>query len=284
VRAEVTTASNNFGAAGVYGRTSGYGGFGGVFHASNLNGSGRALVALAEGNGTAIEAQARKNGNGLEVSAYGTGHAIFAWLPTTGHGKVARFSNFNGANTNTVLSIESGSTVGNLVEFRAGNPYTLNVARINGVGKAFFNGGTQNSGADLAEAFDVTGDINTYAPGDVLVISTTKDRAVERSSEPYSTLVAGVYATKPGVLLTEEHIDSELIGKVPMGVVGVIPTKVCLEGGAIKRGDMLVTSSLPGVAMKADIHKVLPGQVIGKALQDFNAETTGKINVLVNVK
>ena len=69
-----------------------------------------------------------------------------------------------------------------------------------------------------------------------------------------------------------------------MGVVGVIPTKVCLEGGAIERGDMLVTSSIPGVAMKADPDKVKVGQVLGKALQGFNSETIGKIKVLVNVK
>jgi hypothetical protein len=69
-----------------------------------------------------------------------------------------------------------------------------------------------------------------------------------------------------------------------MGVVGVIPTKVCMEGGEIKRGDLLVTSSIPGVAMKADIEKVKPGQAIGKALENFNSPSTGKIKVLVSVK
>jgi hypothetical protein len=69
-----------------------------------------------------------------------------------------------------------------------------------------------------------------------------------------------------------------------MGVIGVIPTKVCLEGGAIKRGDLLVTSSIPGVAMKADPEKVKVGQVIGKALQNYDGQGTGKINVLVSVK
>ena len=71
---------------------------------------------------------------------------------------------------------------------------------------------------------------------------------------------------------------------VPMGVIGVIPTKVCLEGGAIKRGDLLVTSSIPGVAMKADPDKVKVGQVIGKALQDFTGNEVGKIKVLVSIK
>ena len=69
-----------------------------------------------------------------------------------------------------------------------------------------------------------------------------------------------------------------------MGVVGVIPTKVCIEGGRIKRGDLLVTSSTPGVAMKADPEKVKVGQVIGKALQDFDQAIVQKINVLVSIK
>ena len=69
-----------------------------------------------------------------------------------------------------------------------------------------------------------------------------------------------------------------------MGVVGVIPTKVCLEGGSIKRGDLLVTSSVAGVAMKADPDKVKVGQVIGKALQEYNGTSVGKINVLVSIK
>jgi hypothetical protein len=131
----------------------------------------------------------------------------------------------------------------------------------------------------------VEGNRNNYEPGDVLIISQSSDRKVEKSNTPYSTLVAGVYATKPGLLLTEKNAMQESIDEmVPMGVIGVIPVKVCLEGGNIKRGDMLVTSSITGVAMKADPDKVKVGQVLGKALEDYSAEGTGKIKVLVSIK
>ena len=117
--------------------------------------------------------------------------------------------------------------------------------RINGAGRGFFNGGTQVGGADVAEYFDVEGSKAQYEPGDVLIISQSADREVEKSATPYSTLVAGVYATNPGVLLTEKNAEADQHDEmVPMGVIGVIPTKVCLEGGAIKRGDLLVTSSI----------------------------------------
>ena len=133
--------------------------------------------------------------------------------------------------------------------------------------------------------FEVDGTVDSYEPGDVLVISETSDRKVGKSSSPYSTLVAGVYATQPGVMLTERNAEQDKMNDlVPMGVIGVIPTKVCLEGGEIRRGDLIVTSSIPGVAMKADPDKVKVGQVIGKALQNYNGTGVGKINILVSVK
>ena len=187
----------------------------------------------------------------------------------------------NGTGPGLLINNANAGTINSLATFKKAG---INKARIDGTGKGFFNGGTQSSGADVAEAFDVIGNRTDYETGDVLVISTDKDRAVEKSSQAYSTLVAGVYATKPGVLLTEEDIEADISDKVPMGVIGVIPTKVCLEGGEIKRGDLLVTSSISGVAMKADIEKVKPGQVIGKALENFNSSSTGKIKVLVSVK
>ncbi|RKS96471.1 beta strand repeat-containing protein [Chryseobacterium defluvii] len=283
VRGEVNSQFANFGTAGIYGVSSGTGGYAGLFHASNPAGNGPALIAIADGNGNGITANASNGGDGVETTADGTGNAIYAWVPNFGNGRAARFVNYNTGNTNPPLTVETHSS-GSIAIFKSGNPGTVNVARINSAGRGFFNDGTQNSGADVAEVFDVEGNISEYETGDILVISTDSDRTVEKSSKPYSSLVAGVYATKPGVLLTEEHIDADISDKVPMGVIGVIPTKVCLEGGQIKRGDMLVTSSIPGVAMKADLKKVQIGQVIGKALQDYDQNETGKIKVLVNIK
>ncbi|UYQ93672.1 hypothetical protein MKQ68_00970 [Chitinophaga horti] len=291
IKGEVNSIFANFGTAGVFGESSGTGGYAGLFYSSNPAGNGPALLALTEGAGNGITANAGGNGDGIEASCDGTGNAVSGFIPNFGSGKAGRFANFNNANAQPVVHITTTGTgsgmlvnhqgpSGNVAVFQSAS---TNVARINKAGRGFFNGGTQNSGADVAEAFDVEGSISAYEAGDVLVISTTTDRMVEKSSEPYSTLVAGVYATKPGVLLTEEDIDTNIDDKAPMGVVGVIPTKVCMEGGPIKRGDMLVTSSKAGYAMKADPDKVKPGQVLGKALQE-HLSGEGKIKVLVNVK
>lgn len=185
-------------------------------------------------------------------------------------------------NGSAIVAEVEGSGAGNPAVFKANG---AKVARIDQTGKGFFNGGTQVGGADVAEYFEVEGKREQYEVGDVLVISRTSDRKVELSASPYSNLVAGVFATKPGLMLTEENAEwDELDKMVPMGVIGVIPTKVCLEGGPIKRGDFIVTSSIAGVAMRADLEKVKIGQVIGKALQDYDKNEIGKINILVSIK
>ncbi|MFD2553102.1 collagen-like domain-containing protein [Sphingobacterium tabacisoli] len=264
----------------------------------NNNGGGEAIVGITTSD-IAGAVVGRNNGGGYGVRGFvatntsGNSIGVYGDVGTSGStGRAGRFENYNANNPANTLEVETNGTgnallinhtgaSGNLAVFQ--NDET-NVVRITKTGQGIFNGGTQNSGADIAEAFDVIGARNTYEPGDVLVISIDEDRKVEKSSDAYSTLVIGVYATKPGVLLTEEDMDTDLSDKVPMGVVGVIPTKVCNEGGPIQRGDLLVTSSVPGVAMKADPNKVKVGQVIGKALQPFAGTGIDKIKVFVNVK
>lgn len=147
-------------------------------------------------------------------------------------------------------------------------------------GSIHAEGTITSGGADFAERFEVVGSVAAYGPGDVLQISQEADRHLELAAEPYSRRIAGVYATQPGVLLGD--VDPE--ASVPLGVVGVVPTKVTAEGGAIRRGDLLVTSSTPGHAMKGDPERIGVGMVIGRALQDFDGEEVGVIEVLVNVQ
>jgi hypothetical protein len=255
------------------------------------NSSTIGIMAYHMTDGTAVLALNNSNSSptliatnsGAQAGVYGSTSNLSS--SAKGSGVYGRIDGTSGSGTtygDAIVGEALGDVSGDLGVFKVNG---ANVARIDRTGKGYFNGGTQMSGADVAEYFDVNGNRNTYEPGDVLVISTNADRTVERSSEPYSTLVAGVFATKPGVLLTEKNADKLTMDNgVPMGVIGVIPTKVCMEGGAIKRGDLIVTSSIPGVAMKADPDKVKVGQVIGKALQDYNGAGVQKINVLVSIK
>ena len=231
----------------------------------------------------------------LLVSTNGTGPALFARTFGQGSGALFRIDgNFNTSPAVEAVSASSEAASVALVANHSGNHPDAdiarfqndgtNVARVNKDGVGFFNGGTQNSGADVAEAFDVEGAKSRYEPGDVLVISTQSDRRVTRTSEPYSKLVLGVYAEKPGVLLTERGIGEDISDLVPMGVVGVIRTKVSAENGPIRRGDLLVTSSIDGHAMRGTDPERMLGAVIGKALQNFEGPGTGMIQVMVNVR
>lgn len=134
-------------------------------------------------------------------------------------------------------------------------------------------------GGDYAESVDVTGDRTKYEPGDVLVIDPKTPGKFLKSAEPYSTMVTGIYSTKPGALgrrLTGPKSPDE----VPMAMIGIVPTKVSAENGSIRPGDLLVTSTTLGYAMKGTDRNRMLGAVIGKALGSLDSGT-GTIEVAV---
>ena len=245
---------------------------------SNTGNSGNFSNVNAGNSSPTVSVMTNGSSAAISSTTTGTGRAGLYTINLANNSSNALEATTNG--TGTVLKLNHTGGGGNIAIFQSGS---LNVARIDKTGKGFFNGGTQSSGADVAEAFAVVGKRSGYEPGDVLAIASGYKRTVEKCSKPYSTNVIGVHATKPGVLLTARDVESNLDDLVPMGVVGVIPTKVCNEGGMISAGDLLVTSSRLGYAMRADPKKLKFGMVIGKALEGFSGES-GMIEVFVNVK
>lgn len=171
---------------------------------------------------------------------------------------------------------------------------TLDVAgniKLSGSGASvsFPDGTTQSTawngtlcGGDYAESVDVSGDRKRYEPGDVLVLSDGDNADVMKSFQPYSSLVAGIYSTKPGVLgrrQTTEKTQQE----IPMAMVGIVPAKVSAENGAIRKGDLLVTSSTAGYAMKGTDPSRMLGAIVGKAMGRLDSGT-GVIEVLVSLQ
>jgi hypothetical protein len=136
-------------------------------------------------------------------------------------------------------------------------------------------------GGDYAESVDVMNGRTKYEPGDLLVIDPNAPGRFLKSAEAYSTLVAGIYSTKPGTVGRRETTYSKTnTTEVPMAMMGIVPTKVSAENGAIKIGDLLVTSSTMGYAMKGTDRNRLTGAVVGKALGSLNSGK-GVIEVLV---
>jgi hypothetical protein len=120
--------------------------------------------------------------------------------------------------------------------------------------------------------------------GTVVVLDATKSNQVTSSSVSYDTRVAGVVSAQPGIALGEK---SE--GKVLVATTGRVRVKVDATKGPIHIGDLLVTSDIPGVAMKSEpvnlggvqIHR--PGTLIGKALEPLE-KGTGSILVLLSLQ
>lgn len=160
----------------------------------------------------------------------------------------------------------------------------------NSGGSITFQDGTTQStaytgvtcGGDYAESVDVTGKRTSYEPGDVLVIDANAPGRFLKSAEPYSTLVTGIYSTKPGTV-GRRQTTAKSPDEVPMAMMGIVPAKVSAENGAVKLGDLLVSSSKPGYAMKGTDRSRMLGSVIGKAMGKLDSDT-GVIEVLVTLQ
>jgi hypothetical protein len=138
------------------------------------------------------------------------------------------------------------------------------------------------SGGDYAESIDVSGDRTKYGPGDVLIIDPENPGRFLKSADPYSTTVTGIYSTKPGTVGRRQTTPKSL-DEVPMAMVGIVPTKVSAENGPIRPGDLLVSSSTMGYAMKGTDRSRMLGAVIGKALGPLDSGT-GVIEVVVTLQ
>lgn len=171
--------------------------------------------------------------------------------------------------------------------------YPLDVTgNIHTSGSVVFSDGTvqttafipANCGADYAEAVDVTGNRTAYEPGDVLVIDPDSPGKFLKSTQPYSTFVSGIYSTKPGFVGRLQPPDpATSTEEVPMAMVGRVPTKVSAENGPIHVGDLLVSSSTMGYAMKGTDRTQMLGAVLGKALGSLESGV-GVIQVLVTLQ
>lgn len=242
--------------------------------------TGNGIVGFSQ-SGTAIRAENTGTGGGLVAIAQ-SGIGLQA-ASTSGTGLFAM--------TGTGVALKARSQSGDIIEGYSGQVLNPDLRfRVTTNGYVRCDGQYISGGADVAEAVDFEGSREKYEPGDVLVISADSDRHVTLCSKANARNVAGVYATKPGMMLTTARISEDISHLIPLGVLGIIPTKVCAENGPIRRGDLLVTSSTPGHAMKAvpvmvgGVEVYPTGAVIGKAMQNFDGPSNGMIEVLVNVK
>jgi hypothetical protein len=122
--------------------------------------------------------------------------------------------------------------------------------------------------ADLAENYEGDKD---YEVGTVLVFG--GDKEVTTTNMKNDTRVAGVVSNTAAYTMYEACPGFKNL----VALQGRVPCKVV---GKIKKGDILVTSGIPGVATAA-VGDVKVGTVVGKALKDYNSDHIGTLEIAV---
>lgn len=248
-------------------------------------------------NTTSSQTLANKTYQGVSVSV--TGNVAGGNLTTTG--AIAASGNItgsyilgNGSQLTGIdaTSIQSGTSnvrvesSGGNVRFSIGGAAILAVTpagiwndQANGIGNIgsstnYFNTvfakATSAQYADVAERYLADAD---YPVGTVLVFGGSRE--VTQSQTSHTTAIAGTVSESPAYImnsgLTGEHVTTvALLGRVPCRVIG-----------NIQPGDLVVASSVPGVATKLVQDYYRPGSVIGKSLGSHHGQEEGIIEVVV---
>src|SRR6056300_1442289 len=121
--------------------------------------------------------------------------------------------------------------------------------------------------ADLAERY-ISDKI--YLPGIIVMFGGIQEVTIATEK---TKAVAGVISEKPAYLMNTKENDERAL---PVALQGRVPCKV---KGIINKGDLIVVSDEPGVGTADSDPKL--GTVVGKALQSYNSEEVGTIEVVV---
>jgi len=219
-------------------------------------------------------------GGGVGVA----GNIYSGYLSTSGN--IDSGTSFNGGLYNSTvgfqgpfLSVTGNVNAGNVIASGLLSTNSITHTGTNAVGNigsssSYFNTvfaqATSALYADVAERYQADA---FYWPGTVVVFGGANE--ITQSTESHDTRVAGVVSTNPAYLMNSGDTRANstsvaLLGRVPCKVVGIIA-----------KGDLLATSNVPGVATKYNIDQYKPGVIVGKALEDYNSNDPGMIEVVI---
>ena len=115
--------------------------------------------------------------------------------------------------------------------------------------------------------------------GDVVMLDSRASVTVKKALNNNNKLLFGVVTTDPAIVIEGASVGimngkgfTQRPEKPAVALVGRVPVKVNLENGPINVGDMITSSSIPGIGTKA----VKPGEVVGMALEPLTHLGTEK--------
>jgi hypothetical protein len=158
---------------------------------------------------------------------------------------------------------------------------TTPAAKLHVAGNVTADGNIAAKYQDVAEWVEAPASIEA---GTVVIVDPTAPNRVLAASRAYDTRVAGAISRQPGLVLGERSDTTALVAQS-----GRVRIKADATYGAIKIGDLLVTSPTPGCAMRSRPLKVggqtlhRPGTLLGKALEALPSGQ-GEILVLLTLQ
>ena len=123
--------------------------------------------------------------------------------------------------------------------------------------------------ADLAEMYVSDA---SYPPGTVVEFGGANEITISSSS--HSTAVAGIVSTNPSYLMNSTQQGEHVLA---IALTGRVP---CQVQGPVRKGDVLVASSTPGVAQRIGMNWQ-PGCILGKSMEAINSTDIKTIEVAV---
>jgi hypothetical protein len=225
-----------------------------------------------------LTVQASPGGNAIAINGRSDDYGYLEFFRNNGstlsgaiYSKTDRLTITDAAATD-VLTVKTG---------RVGIGLTTPTAALDVFGDIKLSGSINAKFQDVAEWVPSSEQIST---GTVVVLDPIKSNHVICSTQAYDTRVAGVVSEQPGLALGESGT-----GKVLVATTGRVLVKVDASNAPIHIGDLLVTSDIPGLAMKSEPITIgnrkmhMPGTLIGKALEPLE-KGSGKILVLLSLQ
>jgi hypothetical protein len=257
---------------------------------ANAYTQGLGMNAYFDGTNWILPSDSANSGGALILNSHEYGNITFFTFPSQGSSS----QSINNIGSYARMVIANNGYVGIGTTAPSANLEvngSVKLTRGSGASMTFQDGSVQSyawtgvlTGGDYAESVDVIGDRTKYEPGDVLVIDPASEGHFLKSTAAYSTSVTGVYSTRPGVVGRRQKTDkTQMKDEVPMAMTGIVPVKVSAENGPVEPGDLLVTASTPGYAMKGTDRAQMLGAVIGKALGHLD-EGTGVVEAVVTLQ
>jgi hypothetical protein len=141
---------------------------------------------------------------------------------------------------------------------------------------------TIRGGCDLAEPFQISD--REIPKGSLVIIDEENEGKLKLAAREYDTRVAGIVSgangVNSGICLHQEGVFE---GGQNVALSGRVYALADASNGAIKPGDLLTSSSVPGHVMKVTDHARAQGAIVGKAMSGLQSGE-GMVLVLVSLQ